>query len=37
MKVFYAINTYKELYDFSDIVPISAIKDDNVNRLISKY
>lgn len=30
-----AINAYKELYDFSDIVPISAIKDDNVNRLIS--
>lgn len=30
-----AINTYKDLYDFSDIVPISAIKDDNVNRLIS--
>ena len=30
-----AINTYKELYDFSDIVPISAIKDDNVNRLLS--
>lgn len=30
-----AINTYKEIYDFSDIVPISAIKDDNVNRLIS--
>lgn len=30
-----AINTYKELYDFSDIVPVSAIKDDNVNRLIS--
>lgn len=30
-----AINTYKELYDFSDIVPISAIKNDNVNRLIS--
>lgn len=30
-----AINTYKELYDFSDIVTISAIKDDNVNRLIS--
>ena len=30
-----AINTYKELYDLSDIVPISAIKDDNVNRLIS--
>ena len=30
-----ATNTYKELHDFSDIVPISAIKDDNVNRLIS--
>lgn len=30
-----AINTYKDLYDFSDVVPISAIKDDNVNRLIS--
>ncbi len=30
-----AINIYKDLYDFSDIVPISAIKDDNVNRLIS--
>lgn len=30
-----AINIYKDLYDFSDIVPISAIRDDNVNRLIS--
>lgn len=29
-----AINEYKELYDFSDIIPISALKDDNVNRLI---
>lgn len=29
-----AINSYKELYDFSDIVPISALKDDNVERLI---
>ena len=25
-----AINSYKELYDFSDIVPISALKDDTV-------
>lgn len=30
-----AINRYKDLYDFADIVPISAIKDDNVSRLIS--
>ena len=29
------INRYKDLYDFADIVPISAIKDDNVSRLIS--
>ena len=29
-----AINEYKELYDFSEIIPISALKDDNVNRLI---
>lgn len=29
-----AINEYKELYNFSDIVPISAMKDDNINRLI---
>ena len=29
-----AINTYKDLYDFSDIVPISAMKDDNIRRLI---
>ena len=29
-----AINEYRELYDFSDIIPISALKDDNVNRLI---
>ena len=29
-----AINTYKDLYDFADIIPISALKKDNVNRLI---
>lgn len=29
-----AINEYKDLYNFSDIVPISALKNDNVNRLI---
>lgn len=30
-----AINEYKDLYDFADVVPISAIKDDNVSRLIN--
>lgn len=29
-----AINTYKDLYEFADIIPISAIKNDNVDRLI---
>ena len=29
-----AINTYKDLYNFSDIIPISALKDDNTKRLI---
>ena len=29
-----AINTYKDLYDFSDIIPISALKNDNIDRLI---
>jgi len=29
-----AINTYKDLYEFSDIIPISALKNDNVDRLI---
>ena len=28
------ITEYKDIYDFSDIVPISALKKDNVNRLI---
>lgn len=29
-----AINTYKDLYDFADIIPISALKRDNIERLI---
>lgn len=29
-----AINTYKDLFDFADIIPISAIRNDNVDRLI---
>ena len=29
-----AIITYKDLYDFADIIPISALKKDNINRLI---
>lgn len=29
-----AINTYKDLYDFSDVIPISALKDDNIKRLL---
>lgn len=28
------IDEFKELYDFSEIVPISALKNDNVDRLI---
>lgn len=30
-----AINEYKDLYDFADIIPISALTDDNINRLIN--
>ncbi|MDE5630001.1 MAG: GTPase Era [Bacilli bacterium] len=30
-----AIITYKDLYDFADIIPISALKKDNIARLIS--
>lgn len=30
-----AINTYKDLYDFAEIIPISALKQDNIKRLIS--
>ena len=29
-----AINTYKDLYGFAEIIPISAIKNDNIDRLI---
>ena len=29
-----SINTYKDLYDFSEIIPVSALKNDNVSRLI---
>ena len=29
-----AINAYKDLYNFSDIIPTSALKDDNTKRLI---
>lgn len=29
-----AINKYKDLYPFADIVPVSALKDDNIKELI---
>ncbi|MCH5166464.1 MAG: GTPase Era [Erysipelotrichales bacterium] len=29
-----AINNYKDLFDFADIIPISALKRDNIERLI---
>ncbi len=29
-----AINEYKDLYDFAEIIPISALKNDNVDRLL---
>lgn len=29
-----SINTYKDLYDFAEIVPVSALKKDNLDRLI---
>lgn len=29
------INEYKDLYEFAEIIPLSALKDDNINRLIS--
>jgi len=31
----YTINEYKDVFPFSDIVPVSAIKKDNIERLIS--
>ena len=29
------INEYKDLYEFVEIIPLSALKDDNIDRLIS--
>lgn len=29
------INEYKDLYDFVEVVPVSALKDDNIDRLIT--
>lgn len=39
-QIFESINTYKDLYSFAEIVPISAKENDNINRvieLIKKY
>lgn len=33
--IYKSINTYKDLYDFADIIPISALKRDNIDRLIT--
>lgn len=33
-ELLYKINKYKEMYDFSDIVPISALNNDNIDELI---
>jgi len=33
--IMYSIDEYKDLYPFQEIVPISALKNDNVDRLIS--
>lgn len=34
-KVFEAINTYKEVYNFDDIIPVSALKGKNTDELTS--
>ena len=34
-RLFHKINEYKDLYDFSAIVPISALNDDNIEELIN--
>lgn len=34
-QIFYKINEYKDLYDFAKIVPISALKKDNIERLVN--
>ena len=33
-EIFNKINEYKDLYEFSEIIPISALKDNNINELI---
>lgn len=33
--IMYSINEYKDLYPFSEIVPISALENDNVDRLLT--
>lgn len=33
-EIFLKINEYKDLYDFKEIVPISALKNKNINELI---
>ena len=33
-EIFNKINEYKDLYEFNDIVPVSALKKNNVNELI---
>lgn len=33
-EIFKAIDTYKEIYDFKEIVPVSALKDKNTDELI---
>lgn len=34
-EILHKIEEYKDLYDFDEIVPVSAIKRDNIDRLIS--
>lgn len=34
-EIFTKINEYKDLYEFAEIIPVSALKSDNTDRLIS--
>lgn len=34
-KLFKTIDTYKDIYPFVEVVPVSALKNDNINHLIS--
>lgn len=34
-EILHKIEEYKDLYDFDEIVPVSAVKGDNIDRLIS--